>query len=118
MRRRDRKQISLLASMLIDKYGQSAPAVTAHRVRLWTEADDPATADLWRAVGEAVAQEFARPRREPTLPEVLDGVVTRLTMDADGVSREDVEAVMSAVRRKRRRTARRRHTNRRSSRRT
>jgi hypothetical protein len=122
--RRDRKQISLLASMLIDKYGERAPAVTAHRVRLWTDADDPATADLWRAVGEAVGQEFARPRHEPTLPEVLDGAVTRATMDADGVSREDVEAVMFAARKKRRRTARRRHTNgrrhtnRRSSRRT
>jgi hypothetical protein len=116
--RRDRKQISLLASMLIDKYGQSAPAVTAHRVRLWTDADDPATADLWRAVGEAIAQQFARPRHEPTLPEVLDGAVTRAAMDGDGVSREDVEAVMFAARKKRQRTATRRHTNRRSSRRT
>jgi hypothetical protein len=40
---------------------------------------------------------------EPSLPEVLDGTVTRLTMDADGVSREDVEAVMSATRKKLRR---------------
>jgi len=120
----NRKQISMLASLLIAKYGQGAPAVAAHRVRLWMEADDPATAALWHAVGEAVPQQFARSRHEPSLPEVLDGVVTRLTMDADGVSRKDVEAVMFAARTKRRRTARRRHTNgrrhtnRRSSRRT
>jgi len=120
----NRKQISLLASILIAKYGQGAPAVAAHRVRLWMEADDPVTAALWRAVGEAIPQQFARPRPKPSLPEVLDGVVTRLTMDADRVTREDVEAVMSAARTKRRRTARRRHTNgrrhtnRRSSRRT
>ena len=40
---------------------------------------------------------------EPTLPEVLGGVVTRLTMDADGVRREDVEAVMLAVQQRRQR---------------
>ena len=112
--RRDRKQISLLARILIDKYGQDAPTVAAHRVRLWTEADDPAIAALWRGVGEAIA----RRQREPSLREVLDGVVTRLTMDADRVSRKDVEAMMSGAAKKRRRSRRRsRNSRRRSTRR-
>jgi hypothetical protein len=115
----DREQISLLARILIVKHGQSAPAVAAERVRLWTEAADAITADLWRAVDDAVVLRLVQPRQEPTLADVLDGTVTRLTMDADGVSREDVEAVMSAARKKRQRTARRsRRTFRRASRHT
>jgi hypothetical protein len=110
--------LSLLASMLIDKYGERAPAATAHRVRLWTDADDRNCRPLARS------RRGRCPRHEPTLPEVLDGAVTRATMDADRVSRKDVEAMMSGAAKKRRRTARRRHTNgrrhtkRRSSRRT
>jgi hypothetical protein len=111
------RQILRLARILIEKYGRGAPAVAAHRVRLWTEADDPATAELWRVVGEAIARQFTRPRHEPSVPEVLDGAVTRLMMDADRVSREDVEAVMSTAQKRRRRSARRsRSTLRRSSR--
>ena len=114
----DREQISLLARILIAKYGQSAPAVAAERVRLWTEAADIITADLWRTVGEAVVVRLAQPRQEPTLPDVLDGTVTRLTMDADRVSRKDVEAMMSAAGKKRRRSRRRSRNPRRSARRT
>jgi len=114
----DREQISLLARILIAKHGQSAPAVAGERVRLWTEADDEVTTALWRAVGEAIVQQLAQLRHEPSLSEVLDGGVTRLMMDADGVRREDVEAVMFASRKKRQRTARRsRRTVKRSSRR-
>jgi hypothetical protein len=71
-----------------------------------------------RAVGEAIVQQLAQPRHEPSLSEVLDGGVTRLMMDADGVRREDVEAVMFASGKKRQRTAKRsRRTVKRSSRR-
>ena len=101
----DRRQVLLLASILVFKHGDVAPAVAADRVRVWTEAHDPETADLWRAVGEAVVRRLAQPRKEPTLPEVLDGTVTRLTMDADKVNREDVEAIMVSAQEKRQRKA-------------
>ena len=120
---RDPGRISLLAEILVEKHGVGAQAVAADRAHLWTEADGHEIADFWRAVGAAVRQ-LSQTRHDPPLPEVLDGAVTRATTDADGVSREDVEAVMFAARKKRQRTARRRHTNgrrhtnRRSSRRT
>ena len=101
----DRRQVLLLASILVFKHGDDAPAVAADRVRVWTEAHDPETADLWRAVGEVVVLRLAQPRKEPTLPEVLDGTVTRLTMDADKVNREDVEAIMVSAQEKRQRKA-------------
>jgi hypothetical protein len=101
----DRRQVLLLASILVFKHGDDAPAVAADRVHVWTEAHDPETADLWRAVGEAVVLRLAQPRKEPTLPEVLDGTVTRLTMDADKVNREDVEAIMVSAQEKRQRKA-------------
>jgi hypothetical protein len=96
----ERKQISLLARLLVAKYGQRAPAVAAERVRLWTEAADRDTADLWRAVAETIVKQLARPRHEPSLSEVL------------------VEAAIFAAPKKRQRTARRsRRTFKRSSRR-
>jgi hypothetical protein len=101
----DRRQVLRLADILVGKHGRNAPAVAAHRVRLWADAHDPVTADLWRAVGEAIVHRLAQPQREPSLSEVLDGAVTRRTMNADGVSREDVEAIMSAARKRQRRKA-------------
>src|ERR1700746_2478045 len=93
----DRRQVLRLADILVSKHGRNAPVIATHRVRLWAEAHEPVTADLWRAVGEAIVHRLNQAHREPSLPEVLDGAVTRRTMDADGIRREDVEALMSAA---------------------
>jgi hypothetical protein len=88
---RDPGRISLLAEILVEKHGVlGAQAVAARRARLWSGTDDHEVADFWRAVGEAAARQLSQTRHDPPLTELLDGAVTRATMDADGVSREDV----------------------------
>jgi hypothetical protein len=62
----DRGLVAQLANILTTKYGHEAPKVASDHIRMWLDAGDAVTANLWAEIGLAVAEQFSRVSIETT----------------------------------------------------
>jgi hypothetical protein len=100
-----------LARAVIAKHGKAAPAVAHERAHDRLDKRDYRVAGMWARVADVVRRMStigarrigSRATAEPSLPDILDGGVTRAMMGADNVDREHVEAVMDEAKQKRER---------------
>jgi hypothetical protein len=100
-----------LARVLIARHGNAAPAIAHERAQDRLDKRDYRVASMWARVADVVRRMSTtgarrigiRPGAEPSLPDILDGQVTRAMMDADNVEREHIEAVMTEAKQKRER---------------
>jgi hypothetical protein len=98
-----------LARVLIAKHGKAAPAVAHERAQDRLAKRDYRVASMWAHIADVVSRMSTTGARrirskvlaEPSLPDILDGGVTKAMMEADNVDRKHVEAVMDEAKQKR-----------------
>jgi len=100
-----------LARVLIAKHGKAASAVAHERAQDRLDKRDYRISSIWARTADIVRRMSTTGARrvgggeaaEPSLPDILDGGVTKAMMKADNVERERVEAVMGAAKQRRER---------------
>jgi hypothetical protein len=96
-------KILAAAALLLERHGQKAPDVALHWATELTKRQDAETAEVCLHVADAASKLLiASGAKEPTLADVLSGVVTGQMMRADRVERRDVEKLMKNAKSRRR----------------
>jgi hypothetical protein len=91
------------AALLLERHGQKAPEVARQWATELTKRQDAEAAELCLHVADAASKLLiASGAKEPTLADVLSGVVTGQMMRADRVERRDVEKLMKNAKSRRR----------------
>jgi hypothetical protein len=87
----------------LERHGQKAPDVALHWATELTKRQDAETAEVCLHVADAASKLLiASGAKEPTLADVLSGVVSGQMMRADRVERRDVEKLMKNAKSRRR----------------
>jgi hypothetical protein len=94
---RDQK-IRLLARMLIGKHGRNACKVAQQRAATALHGGDFKSAAVWSEAADAVQSMGAEPigkmSPEPALTDLMGDPVTQAVMEADGVERDELDAIL------------------------
>lgn len=98
-----------IARALIATHGAAAAGQAHERAQNRLDKRDYRIASVWARVADITKRMSTTGARrigekapsEPSLPDVLDGSVTRAVMEADNIERHHVEAIVDEVKQKR-----------------